>query len=156
MGTRRQTADLIDKELKRARAEYDSSVAGIKRAAPVLEKVKAVADRFDERLVPVTQFGSDTIANPGVVSVLGTEVILEVLVIRFTDVLPVLERLEDALGAEFSRTADEADIGFRRYQMTIRGGVPLEVRAKPDTNRGATCRQVPTGEKKDIYQLECN
>jgi hypothetical protein len=145
----------VDEYLWEARHQYDRQVKRIKEMAWALDKAREVAARFDTPLVPETAFGCKTLPNPRLVTVFETEIVLDVRVYRFADVLPVLEALEDELGVFFRDTHDAAEFGFRRYNGAG-NGVVIEVRGNPDLEHGAVCRQVPTGEKKDIYKLECN
>lgn len=84
---------------------------------------------------------------------LDVRVIIRVDVKTIKEVEPVLEVLTEELGAEFDRTHDEADLGWREFSSSNVPWLRVDAELRGD---GPECRRVIVGyEKKPVYEIKC-
>jgi hypothetical protein len=81
------------------------------------------------------------------------KVIVCVDVKTIKEVEPVLEVLTEELGAEFDRTHDEADLGWREFSSSNAPWLRVDAELRGD---GPECRRVIVGyEQKPVYEIKC-
>lgn len=84
---------------------------------------------------------------------LDARVIIRVDVKTIKEVEPVLEVLTEELGAEFDRTHDEADLGWREFTSSNVPWLRVDAELRGD---GPECRRVIVGyEQKPVYKIKC-
>lgn len=84
---------------------------------------------------------------------LDVRVIIRVDVKTIKEVEPVLEVLTEELGAEFDRTHDEADLGWREFSSSNVPWLRVDAELRGD---GPECRRVIVGyEQKPVYEIKC-
>lgn len=84
---------------------------------------------------------------------LDARVIIRVDVKTIKEVEPVLEVLTEELGAEFDRTHDEADLGWREFSSSNVPWLRVDAELRGD---GPECRRVIVGyEQKPVYEIKC-
>lgn len=84
---------------------------------------------------------------------LDARVIIRVDVKTIKEVEPVLEVLTEDLGAEFDRTHDEADLGWREFSSSNVPWLRVDAELRGD---GPECRRVIVGyEQKPVYEIKC-
>jgi len=84
---------------------------------------------------------------------LDARVIIRVDVKTIKEVEPVLEVLTEELGAEFDRTHDEADLGWREFSSSNVPWLRVDAELRGD---GPECRRVIVGyEQKPVYKIKC-
>jgi hypothetical protein len=104
-----------------------------------------------ERLGRVTRI-IEKFATVGYVF-LDTKVIIRVDVKSIKEITPVLEVLTEEMGAEFDRTHDEADLGWREFTSSNMPWIRVDAELKGE---GPECRRVIVGyEQKPVYEIKC-
>jgi hypothetical protein len=104
-----------------------------------------------ERLGRVTRI-IEKFATVGYVFV-DTKVIIRVDVNSIKEITPVLEVLTEEMGAEFDRTHDEADLGWREFTSSNMPWIRVDAELKGE---GPECRRVIVGyEQKPVYKIKC-
>lgn len=104
-----------------------------------------------ERLGRVTRI-IEKFATVGYVF-LDTKVIIRVDVKSIKEITPVLEVLTEEMGAEFDRTHDEADLGWREFTSSNMPWIRVDAELKGE---GPECRRVIVGyEQKPVYKIKC-
>lgn len=84
---------------------------------------------------------------------LDARVIIRVDVKTIKEVEPILEVLTEELGAEFDRTHDEADLGWREFSSSNAPWLRVDAELRGD---GPECRRVIVGyEQKPVYEIKC-
>lgn len=84
---------------------------------------------------------------------LENRVILRVPVKTIKEIEPVLDVLTEEVGAEFDRTHDEADLGWREFTSSNVPWLRVDAELKGE---GPECRRVIVGyEQKPVYEIKC-
>lgn len=82
-----------------------------------------------------------------------SRVIICVDVKNIKEITPVLEVLTEEMGAEFDRSHDEADMGWRKFYSSNMPWIRVDAELKGE---GPECRRVIVGyEQKPVYEIKC-
>lgn len=116
----------------------------------VITSLEDMRPKF-ERLGRVTRI-IEKFATVGYVF-LDTRVIIRVDVKSIKEITPVLEVLTEEMGAEFDRTHDEANLGWREFTSSNMPWIRVDAELKGE---GPECRRVIVGyEQKPVYEIKC-
>ncbi len=122
----------------------------LKNKRDALTKMEDLKPKF-ERLGKVTRI-IEKFAKVSYVF-LDARVIIRVDVKTIKEVEPVLEVLTEELGAEFDRTHDQADLGWREFSPSNMPWLRVDAELKGENPE---CRRVIVGyEQKPVYEIRC-
>lgn len=128
----------------------DSFERSLKRKRDAITSLEDLKPKF-ERLGKVTRI-IEKFTDVSYVF-LENRVILRVPVKTIKEIEPVLDVLTEEVGAEFDRTHDEADLGWREFTSSNVPWLRVDAELKGE---GPECRRVIVGyEQKPVYEIKC-